>query len=300
MAVALSTQPTQARLPLPGGSAGATVSVRPLRCGEILVPPRALDRPTGRLAQQRAIFGAKRSRWIWIPAPVFLLEHPTAGRILVDTGFHASVQDGARSSLGLRQSWLLPARQARGESAPEQLRALGIDPGDIPTILMTHLHNDHASGAIQFPNATFVVDVAEWAAASTGGFAEGYRRTHYDQPLDWRTIDYEGAEPYAGFERTLDLFGDGSVRLLSTVGHTRGHQSILLRLRDRELLLTADAAYTHRAIEGDVLPIFVFGGEENYRRSLGAIRAYAQQHPEAVVIPGHDAERWPRLEPIYE
>jgi glyoxylase-like metal-dependent hydrolase (beta-lactamase superfamily II) len=297
--LAVATKPTPATLPLPGGSPGASVRVRPLRCGEIKIPPRALDRPTGALAQQRAMFGAKRSNWSWIPVPVFLVEHPTAGRVLVDTGFHASVQDGARTSLGRRQSWLLPARQARGESAPEQLRALGIDASEIETIVMTHLHNDHASGAIQFPDATFVVDVAEWRAAIQGGFADGYRRAHYDQPFDWRTVDYEEAQPHGPFERTLDLFGDGSVRLLCTRGHTKGHQSILLRLDRRELLLTADAAYTHRAIEDDVLPIFVFGGIDNYRRSLAAVRAYAKQNPGAVVIPGHDADNWPLLEPVY-
>ncbi len=265
------------------------------------MPPRALDRPAGRLKQHKALLGTRRSTWIWLPVPVFLVEHPTAGRLLVDTGFHASVQDRARSSLGRRQSWVLPAREAPGESAPEHLRARAIDPDDIATILMTHLHNDHASGTIQFPKATFVVDGVEWTAACEGGFAEGYRRDHYDQPLDWRTVSYDAAPPHATFERTLDLFGDGSIRLLSTPGHTRGHQSILLRLReDRELLLTADAAYTRRAIDDDLLPIFMFGGESNYRRSLATIRAYAEQHPEAIIICGHDAERWPQLEPSYE
>ena len=298
--MAVKTQPRPAELPLEGGSAGATVRVHPLRCGEVLLPPGALDRPAGRLSQQRAMLGTKRSNWIWVPVPVFLVEHPTAGRLLVDTGFHASVQDKARSSLGRRQSWVLPAREARGESAPEQLRARGVDPGDIGTILVTHLHNDHASGAIQFPNATFVVDAGEWAAACKGGFAEGYRREHYDQPFDWRTVSYDAAPPHATFERTLDLFGDGSVRLLSTPGHTKGHQSILLKLADRELLLTADAAYTRRAIDEDILPIFIFGGEERYRRSLAAIRAYTRQRPEATVICGHDAECWPKLAPSYE
>lgn len=298
--MAVKTQPRPAELPLPGGSAGATVRVHPMRCGEILLPPAALDRPKGRLSQQKAMLGTKRSNWIWVPVPVFLVEHPTAGKLLVDTGFHASVQDKARNSLGRRQSWVLPAREAPGESAPEQLRQRGVEPGDVATILMTHLHNDHASGAIQFPDATFVVDGAEWAAACTGGFSEGYRRAHYDQPFDWRTVDYGAAPPHATFARTLDLFGDGSIRLLSTPGHTRGHQSILLTLeRDGELLLTADAAYTRRAVEEDVLPIFIFGGEDNYRRSLAAIRAYTEQSPEATVICGHDADRWPRLQAVY-
>ena len=297
--MAVTAKPTPAGLPLPGGSPGATVTVRPLRCGEVLLPPRALDRPRGPLAQPRAMLLARRSRWSWVPVPVFLVEHPTAGRLLVDTGFHASVQDGARTSLGRRQAWIIPARQRAGESAPEQLRAHGVEPGDIATVVMTHLHNDHASGAIQFPDATFVVDDAEWRAACKGGFAEGYRHEHFDQPFDWRALDYAAGKPYAGFERSLDLFGDGSVRLLSTRGHTKGHQSVLLRLRDRELLLTADAAYTRYAIEHDVLPIFVFGGADRYQRSLDAIRAYAAATPDAVVICGHDAERWPELESIY-
>ena len=50
----------------------------------------------------------------------------------------------------------------------------------------------------------------------------------------------------------MDLFGDGSVRLLSTPGHTAGHQSVAARLADREALLTADAAYLERTISDDV------------------------------------------------
>lgn len=297
--VAVKTQPRPAELPLAGGSANATVRVHPLRCGEVLMPPRALDRPPGRLAQQRALLGARRSTWIAVPVPAFLVEHPTAGPLLVDTGFHASVQDKARRSLGRRQSWVLPARQAPGESAPEQLRERGIDPGDVATILMTHLHNDHASGATQFPRATFVVDAVEWIAACEGGFAQGYRHAHFDQPFHWRTVDYGDAGPYATFHRTLDVFGDGSVRLLSTRGHTRGHQSLLFRLAGREMLLTADAAYLRRSIDEDLVPIFVFGGEDAYRRSLAQIRAFVDARPDAVVICGHDHERWPQLERTY-
>ena len=274
--------------------------VHPLRCGEVLLPPGALFRPAGRFAQQRILLTTRRSNWIQLPVPAFLVEHPTAGPVLVDTGFHASVQAGARSSLGRRQAWLLPARQARGDSAPEHLRARGVDPSEISTIVMTHLHNDHASGAAQFPGATFVVDAMEWVAASKGGFSEGYRREHYDQPFDWRTVSYADAEPYATFERTLDLYGDGSMRLLSTPGHTMGHQSILLALRDRELLLTADAAYTQRSIEQNLLPIFIFGGELAYRHSLKAIRDYISHRPETVVICGHDAARWPQLQSVYD
>jgi glyoxylase-like metal-dependent hydrolase (beta-lactamase superfamily II) len=300
--MAVAIQPERAELPLPGGRDGATVRVRPLRCGEILLPPRALDRPTGPLSQLRGMgLTTPRSRWSWVPVPVFLVEHPTAGRLLIDTGLHASVQDAAHTSLGRRQAWMLPARQAAGASAPEHLRALGIEPEEIGVVVMTHLHNDHCSGAVQFPRATFVVDAVEWRAACKGGFAEGYRHEHFDQPFDWRTVDYAGpgASAHAGFERTLDLFGDGSVRLLSTPGHTAGHQSVLLALEGRELLLTADAAYTRRTIDEGLVPLFVFAGQDRYRDSLAQIAGYVRRTPGAVVICGHDARCWPQLQPLY-
>lgn len=299
--MAVSTRPEPLRLPLPGGSDGATVRVHPLRCGEVLLPPRVLDRPRGPLSQLRGIgLTIPRSRWSWVPVPVFLVEHPTAGLLLIDTGFHASVQDDARTSLGRRQAWVLPARQATGESAPERLRSLGIEPEKVGVVVMTHLHNDHASGASQFPHATFVVDAAEWRAACAGGFPEGYRHAHFDQPWDWRTVDHDGpdAQPHAGFQRSLDLFGDGSFVLLSTPGHTLGHQSVLLALQGRRLLLTGDAAYVRRAIDEDLVPIF-YADEALYRRSLAALRDYIGRTPDGVVICGHDAQRWAQLQTTY-
>jgi N-acyl homoserine lactone hydrolase len=299
--VAVATVPKLVDLPLPGGSSGATVRVRPLRCGEVRLPPRALDRPRGPLPLLRGIgLTTPRSRWSWVPVPAFLFEHPTAGPLLIDTGFDASVEDDPHTSLGHRQAWMLPARMGRGESAPARLRALGIEPEQIRVVVMTHLHNDHASGAAQFPHATFVVDGAEWRAACAGGFPQGYRHAHFDRPFDWRILDYAAPSVggHAAFERSLDLFGDGSVRLLSTPGHTLGHQSVLLALAGRELLLTGDAAYTRRTIDEDLVPIFV-ADERLYLRSLAAIRDHVRQSPRTVVICGHDAQRWPRLEPLY-
>ena len=271
----MSTQPKPAQLPLPGGSPGATVRVHPLRCGEVLLPPGALDRPLRRgSTQQRAMLGTKRSNWIWVPVPVFLVEHPTAGTILVDTGFHASVQDKARSSLGRRQSWVLPAREAPGESAPEQLRARGIEPAEIATIVMTHLHNDHASGAIQFPDATFVVDERRVGRGLQGRLRRGLppRALRPAVRLADRRLRRSARRTRRSSARSTSS-ATARCACSRRPATRKGHQSLLLQARsDRELLLTADAAYTRRAIEDDVLPIFIFGGEDNYRRSLAAIR----------------------------
>ena len=295
------TQPTPARIPLPGGQAGATVRVHPLRTGEIRLPPGGIERPKGPLAELRG-FGLlrPRSRFTWVPVPAFLVEHPTAGAMLVDTGLDASVATDPRESFGRRSSRLLPLRQAPEESLPAHLAARGLEPAAIRFVVMTHLHNDHASGISQFPTATFVAAAAEWEAACSGGFLQGYRRRQFDHAFDWRLVDFddEAIDSYSTFGRSVDLFGDGSVRLLFTPGHSPGHQSVLLRLGAGDLLLTGDAAYTRRTIDEDLEPLFRADAHV-FRRSLGEIRRHLEREPATVAICGHDADAWTGLQAVY-
>lgn len=288
--------------PLPGGQEGATVRLHPLLCGEMLAPPGYLERSTGprRLRDTLAALGP-RSRWSALPVPAFLVEHPSAGPLLVDTGFHPSVLDGVRANMGRAGKLLYTVRTAREQLVAAQLEARGIGATDVRTVVMTHLHIDHASAVSEFPAATFVVDRREWEAARERGWRGGYHARQFDHAFDWRAVDYGAAsiDSFATFGASFDLFGDGSVRLLATPGHTAGHQSVLLRLRDREALICGDAAYTWRALRDGALPVIVTD-EHRFRRSLREIRHYLEQTPGALVIPGHDAEAWPRLQPLYE
>lgn len=284
---------------LAGGRPGATVRVRPLLTGEILAPPAFFDRPRGGLAMARGLL-SRRSTWAYVPIPAFLIDHPGAGPILVDTGLHAGVVADPRDNLGPVASRLYRIAMRPEQALPAQLEALGIDPLDVRIVVMTHLHFDHASGVAQFPQATFVVSRAEWQAASGGGTRQGYRARQFDHAFDWRTVDYEhrDVDSFAGFGRSVDLLGDGSIHLVSTPGHSPGHQSVVVRLGDRELLLCGDAAMRRSAIEAGELPLFV-ADEHRYRRSLAEIRRYVEQTPDAVVICGHDAEGWRQLDEVY-
>jgi N-acyl homoserine lactone hydrolase len=287
--------------PLPGGHAGATVRLRPLLGGEIACPPGffASDHPGGRIALLRAFF-SRRSSAAWAPVPAFLLEHPDAGHVLVDTAMHASVAMVPADNLGAVGARLNRFRGV-GEGIPGRLRELGVDPRNVRTVVMTHLHSDHASGVVEFPNATFVVDAREWAAASAGGATKGYHHPQFDHAFDWRTVDFDGqlSQGLSPFGRSVDLFGDGSVRLLSTPGHTLGHQSVLVRLRGRDALLVGDAAYTRETIGGDALPL-VWADEHLFRRSLREIRRFVASEPAALVIPGHDPDAWAELDEVYD
>lgn len=295
-----SIDPGHAHLPLPGGVDGATVSVEPLLCGEVLAPPDYFNPPSGRFGELRAL-AARRSRWFWLPVPAFLVEHPGVGAILIDTGFHPSVAADPRQNLGPLAGRFIKVRMDHDQAVAVQLAQRGLQPADIRVVVMTHLHFDHASAVSDFPGSTFVLDRREWDAAAAGGVREGYNRRHFDHAFDWQTLDFQAREiaSFAAFGHSADLFGDGSVRLLATPGHTPGHMSVLLRLKSGEMLLTGDAIYTLESLTHDLMPMFC-PDHHVYRRSRAEIRRYAEQTPAAMIVPGHDPAVWPGLAERYE
>ena len=288
--------------PLPGGaSEGATVAVEPLRAGRVH-QPRAFFERVEPFANLRALgIGTPRSRWWEVPVQAFLIHHPTAGPFLVDTGLHPSVSSSPRANLGRLNTSLFRPELAPGEDVPSQLRSRDIEAKAIRLVVMTHLHYDHASGMAEFPGATFVLTEEEWVSATTERwpFLQGYRPEHYDYAFDYRTVSYDSDRvvSYSAFGRTFDLFGDGSVRLASTPGHSAGHQSVICRLADRDLVIAGDAVYTAAQLQGGPEPARPYD-LHNWRRSLRELQLFHRQYPQAAIVPGHDPEY--ALEQRYE
>ncbi len=300
--MATAAEPRPASLPLPGGKDGAAVKLHPMLCARMIGPPAMFHREEGRLAPLKAMgVRVPRDEWTEVPIVAFLAEHPTAGPLLIDTGFHPSVAVDPKQGMGRLGGLIFKeVRMETEDAVPGQLRRLGIDPTEIKTVVMTHLHSDHASGIAEFPGATFVLSSAEWEAASKGRETDGYIKRQYDHAFDYRLLDFDGGDTdsFASFGRAFDLFGDGSVRLAFTPGHTHGHCSVVLRLASQEALICGDAAYTMKTIEETHLP-FKMADEHRFRRSLKEVQRYIEQTPDAVIIPGHDMAAWRRLDTVY-
>ncbi len=299
---ATAAEPQPAQLPLPGGSQGVAVQLHPMVCARMSCAPALLDRPSGRLAALKTLASrTPEDQLVELPVVAFLVRHPTAGDLVVDTGLHPSVAVEPKNAMG-RWGGLVfkDIRMATEDSLPAQLRALGVEPAQVRTVVMTHLHADHAGAISEFPAATFVLDAREWAAAAAGSERDGYVRRQFDHGFDFRLVDFDGpaGDSFATFGRSVDLFGDGSVRLVATPGHTRGHLSVVLRLRDREALLCGDAAYTEDAIANGTVP-YVVADEHLYSRSLRELQRYLEQTPGALVVPGHELAVMRRLDRVY-
>lgn len=289
--------------PLQGGVAGATVAVEPLIAGWMRAPQAFFERAT-RFTQARMLgAGTPFSRWWRVPIPAFLVHHPNAGPFLVDTGLHPSVGARPAENLGRAIARFSRPELAHGEDAPAQLRSRGIESKSVRLVVMTHLHFDHASAMSEFPGATFVLSEREWTAATTDSrpLLRGYRPAHFDYAFDYRTVSYESrsVSSYSSFGRTLDLFGDGSVRLASTPGHSAGHQSVICRLDQRDLVIAGDAIYTYGQLEDAPEPPRPVD-LHNWRRSRRELQIFRRQYPDAVIVPGHDPEIVDRLERRYE
>jgi glyoxylase-like metal-dependent hydrolase (beta-lactamase superfamily II) len=289
-----AAEPQPAELPLPGGKADSTVKVTPLLCGKSKWPEAQRHREEGRLATPHALGLLGAGPLIELPIIAFLVEHPSLGVVLIDSGLHPSIAVDKKQNVGrffsatVARYWEMEPSQA----LPDQLRERGIEPSDVKLIVMTHLHLDHTSGMVQFPDATFVFSRQEWEKANEQrSWRNGYVPKHFDHAFDYRLIDFDQPDvgSFAGFGRSFDLLGDGSIRVAFTPGHTMGHMSVILRGAEREVLATGDAAYTTHAVKTGHKP-FLMQDEHLFARSLREIQRYVEQTPSALVVPGHDME----------
>lgn len=303
--MAVHVEPQPLHEPLAGGTRGATVAVEPMVAGHTEWPRAMMVSPGGRMQTAkllRAILTGQGS--ISVPCPTFLIRHPSAGAILVDTGLHPSIATDGRENFGALGARFGKPSLEPGEDVPSQLRKRGLEPGEVPIVVMTHLHLDHTSAISEFPNSTFVVSETEWRFAAHGPkpALNGYRRSHFDYAFEYRSVDFDrdNIDSYASFGRTFDLFGDGTIRLAYLPGHSPGHMAVICRLAKRDFVIGGDCIYMLAQLDGsEPGPPRPFDAH-NLRRSLQELRLFHRQFPDAVITPGHDPDFYARVEQRYE
>jgi glyoxylase-like metal-dependent hydrolase (beta-lactamase superfamily II) len=218
-----------------------------------------------------------------VPVPVFLIDHPK-GRVLFDTGLHPDIQHDAKGRLGFLAD-VFPAEFRAGEEVTGRLATLGVAADRVDTVVLSHLHFDHAGGLATIPNAHIVVQRREWEAGHDAerAAALSFAAHDFDHGHDVQLVDGEH-----------DLFGDGRVVCVPTHGHTPGHQSLRVRLDGGEVVLTSDACYLRRTLDAEHLPPQPFD-RDAMLASLRRLRALRDGG--ARLVYGHDAEAWAAVPP---
>jgi N-acyl homoserine lactone hydrolase len=152
------------------------------------------------------------------------LIHDVQGWLLWDTGIPdavAAMPDGQPPADPKGVHWRRPKTLA------SQLDQLGVKPADIKFVAVSHTHGDHIGNVELFPQAMLLVQKAEYEWPGPSG-ASRFKPEH----------------PVTKLEGDYDVFGDGSVTIISTPGHTPGHQSLLVKLpKTGALILSGDAVH---------------------------------------------------------
>jgi N-acyl homoserine lactone hydrolase len=233
-------------------------------------------------ALQNGFMGAPRSLLFYgefsaettqIPISAWLCR-TSDGPVLFDTGL------SPRALPGLRRTDPL-ARFEDADLLVNRLAALGLMPGDVPIVVLSHLHYDHAGGADLFPESELVVQKDEYAYAHypASFFAPFYYRKNFDLPgYRFRLLDGDTA------------LAPG-LTVLRSDGHTPGHQSLLVELPESgPVILTGDACYWRQHLDEERVPGVVWNPTLALH-SIKRLKTLARLTG-ARVFPGHDPEFW--------
>lgn len=246
-------------------------------------------------------------RSVMFPALCALIEHPTRGFILYDTGYSEHFFNATAPLPERLYRWVTPVSITPGETLPAQLRRLGIAPADIGHVLISHFHGDHVAGIRDYPNARFTSMRADFDAmrnaSRLGNLLKGQLPALLPSNFEGRLAFAEDARTVAlpvecrPFEHGFDLFGDASLLAVPLPGHTRGQMGLLLRQADgRMLFLVADACWTVGALERNAPPAWIaariFDSASRYRNTFRMLRTLAQNPDHPTLVPSHCAQTW--------
>ena len=228
------------------------------------------------------------------PINVYVIEHDQ-GLVLFDTG-----QD--------RRSILSPDYFPKGlfghffrrlarfaisaeETLPRQLAELGYDIDDVRVAILSHLHQDHIGGLPDLTHAEILVSAADWAEVPRrSALLSGVMRDHILLPgLRWTPIDL-GSRTGPGvppFPAAHDLFGDGTLVLVPTPGHTPGSVSLLLRSEGLPpMLFVGDLTYDVGLLREERVP--GVGRRSALLRSTRLVNDFVRRNPGTLVLAAHD------------
>lgn len=234
-------------------------------------------------------------RWLRSrPINVYVIEH-TDGLVVFDAGQdRASVTDphyfpdGANGIIYRR---LATFRVEEHETLTAGLEQLGYAASEVSTAVISHLHQDHIGGVSEIPQANLLVSPDEWRSLHRPlATTRGLLRAHIELPgLDWTPVDFSPLDDpdLTPFTTGHDLFGDGSLVILPTPGHTPGSMSMLVRRPDAPpLMLVGDLTYDIHAFDRGVHS--GVGSRRKLRDTRERVLALRAANPGMTILAAHD------------
>lgn len=270
-----------------------------------LVNYHLLDTGYCKVAECDVLRGASRQR-VECHALVALIEHPSAGWLLWDTGYAPRIFD-ATAGWPFRLYRMATPLHLRPELAVSaQLAHYGLVPNDIKQVIISHFHADHVAGLRDFPQAALVAHARAYAdVAQRKGLRalqRGFIPDLLPQDFARRAVllpSFSGPA-LPGLGPTHDLLGDGSLLLVELPGHARGQIGMLADTERGRVLFAADGAWFSTSYREVRLP-----GRSTYaivddpaaiKTTLERLHAFSLACPDVLIVPTHCPEIYKSIE----
>lgn len=275
------------KLEVPAANPPATLRIAVLHAGKML-NQAAFAYRGGSFTEQR-VFGMAG----------VLVQHPK-GNLLFDAGFGSRVDEHFKSIPKLMQ---LTSKYEKETPVAAQLHAAGIESSTLLGVVLTHAHWDHVSGLEDMPGVPVWVNRAELDFINSG--AEQTTLARSFGKLNYKLYEFN-AGPYLGYDKSFDVFGDGSVVLVPTPGHTPGSLIAFVTLPSgQRYALVGDLIWQREGVEIPAERPFLSAdmvdlNTAQVRQNIVHLHHLTKLIPNLVVVPAHDRrvlESLPRLQP---
>lgn len=231
----------------------------------------------------------KLSKATWVPSLAYAVTHPDLGIAVLDTGLRAGQCD-----YGFQPIYWVPCRNERGADLISQLKSEGVEPDDIRFIIPSHFHGDHISGLeslLAYTNATVLMTQASLDdIKSPLRVADGIPSSMLSSDMRVEIIDEEFREDQIGVD-VYDVYGDGTLRLFPTPGHTDGHISALARGLRGDILFTFDASHLEANLQLQI-PSGAVSSKEDAIKSLQRLSLLDDELTALQIVYGHEPKQW--------
>ncbi|MDU3521784.1 MAG: N-acyl homoserine lactonase family protein [Clostridium saudiense] len=259
------------------------IKINTLNCGEVGVDLAVPFRDVSKNPIAYTGIGRSKKLRVWLPVTSYLIEHPK-GNILIDTGWHTDVRSKPIKHLSPLLYIASKPKLPNGKAVNEQLEKLNIQTKDLDYVFLTHMDCDHASGLELVKDAKRIMISKEELEAIIKGNVRYSKRFWSGINIEGFTMEYS---EYGPFNRGYDVFGDGTVVLIDTKGHTEGNVVVMVKNNNKFILITGDCGYAKDSWENLRIPGPLVN-KEDMITSLKWIRNMANKKECMGVFATHD------------
>jgi glyoxylase-like metal-dependent hydrolase (beta-lactamase superfamily II) len=229
----------------------------------------------------------EKQRDVTIPVSMWVIDH-AKGLVVFDTGNNVAVSDG-----NCKKYWtpadcdFLKPSQKRGDVIDEQLKKLGFSADRVKAVVTSHTHLDHVGNIAMFPKAIHVLQKKE---LYQGWWPEVFQGRKPVGTFVMEDLMKAREFNYLELEGDYDLFGDGTVMILSTPGHTQGHQSMKVKLASGQtIIMSQDAIWMQENLDGH--PAGLNYSVQDYTKSVTRMKMMRDLEG-AEIFMAHDQDQY--------